>query len=36
LAVLGERPRVHNAIVGVSAMLLGIVIVQWVLYQWVA
>jgi len=36
LAVLGERPRVHNAIVGASALLLGIVIVQWVLYQWVA
>jgi mannosyltransferase PIG-V len=36
LAVLGERPRVHNAIVAVSAMLLGVAVVQWVLYQWVA
>ena len=36
LAVLGERPRVHSAIVGVSAMLLGLAIVQWALYQWVA
>jgi hypothetical protein len=36
LAVLGERPRVHNAIVGISGMLLGVAIVQWVLYQWVA
>jgi len=36
LAVLGDRPRVHNAIVAASAMLLGIAIVQWVLYQWVA
>ena len=36
LAVLGERPRVHSAIVGVSAMLLGLAVVQWALYQWVA
>ena len=36
LASLGARPRVHDAIVGVSALLFGIAIVQWVLYQWVA
>jgi hypothetical protein len=36
LAALGERARVHEAIVGVSALLLGIAIVQWALYQWVA
>jgi hypothetical protein len=36
LATLGARPRVHDAIVGVSSALLGIAVVQWVLYQWVA
>jgi hypothetical protein len=36
LAVLGERRRVHTVVVGVSAMLLGIVCVQWALWQWVA
>ncbi len=36
LAALGERQRAHDAIVAVSALLLGVAIVQWVLYQWVA
>jgi hypothetical protein len=36
LAVLGERPRVHIAIVGISAVLLGVACVQWALWQWVA
>ncbi|HUK95410.1 MAG TPA: mannosyltransferase family protein [Gaiellaceae bacterium] len=36
LAVLGGRPRVHTAIVGVSSLLLGVAIVQWSLWQWVA
>lgn len=36
LATLGARPRIHDAIVGVSSALLGIAVVQWVLYQWVA
>jgi hypothetical protein len=36
LAVLGARPRVHTALIVVSAMLLGIVCVQWALWQWVA
>ena len=36
LAALGGRPRVHTAIVGVSALLLGVAIVQWSLWQWVA
>ena len=36
LAQLGERPRVHALIVSSSALLLGIAIVQWVTYQWVA
>ena len=36
LAVLGGRPRVHTAIVGVSALLLGVAVAQWALWQWVA
>jgi hypothetical protein len=36
LAVVGARPRAHAAIVGVSAIFLGVAIVQWVTYQWVA
>jgi hypothetical protein len=36
LAVLGGRPRVHAAIVGVSAILLGIAVAQWATWQWVA
>jgi hypothetical protein len=34
LAVLGQRPRVHSAIVGVSAIMLGLAVVQWALWQW--
>jgi hypothetical protein len=36
LAVLGGRPRVHIAIVSVSSILLGVAVVQWSLWQWVA
>jgi hypothetical protein len=36
LAVVGRRPRVHTAIVAVSAMLLGVAVSQWALWQWVA
>jgi hypothetical protein len=36
LAVLGRRPRVHVAIVSISALLLGVAVVQWSLWQWVA
>jgi len=36
LAVIGGRPRVHTAIVSVSALFLGVAIVQWALWQWVA
>lgn len=36
LAVLGASPRLHTVVVVVSAMLLGIVCVQWALWQWVA
>lgn len=36
LALVGARPRAHAAIVGVSAVFLGIVVVQWTLWQWVS
>lgn len=36
LAVVGGRPRAHTAIVTVSGILLGVVTVQWALWQWVA
>jgi Mannosyltransferase (PIG-V) len=36
LAVVGGKPRVHTAIVGVSAMLLGVFVTEWALWQWVA
>ena len=36
LATLGARQRVHEAIVAVSSLLLGVAVVQWALWQWVA
>jgi Mannosyltransferase (PIG-V) len=36
LAVLGDRPRIHTSIVVASAIGLGVVCVQWALWQWVA
>jgi hypothetical protein len=36
LASLGGRPRAHTAIVVVSSLLLGVSVVQWALWQWVA
>jgi hypothetical protein len=36
LAALGNRPRVHAALVPVSALLLGVAVVQWSLWQWVS
>jgi hypothetical protein len=36
LAALGGRPRLHTATVAVSALLLGVAVVQWSLWQWVA
>jgi hypothetical protein len=36
LAAIGGRPRVHTAIVAVSALLLGVAVTQWALWQWVA
>jgi hypothetical protein len=35
-SIAGNRPRAHAAILGVSSLLLGISIVQWTLWQWVA
>ena len=36
LAALGARSRAHTLIVSAGAVLLGIAIVKWVLFQWVA
>jgi hypothetical protein len=36
LASIGGRPRAHTAIVAVSSLLLGVSVVQWALWQWVA
>ena len=36
LAWLGRNPRAHTAIVAVSALLLGVALAQWALWQWVA
>jgi Mannosyltransferase (PIG-V) len=36
LAVVGGRPRAHTAILAVSAILLGVAVSQWALWQWVA
>ncbi len=36
LAMIGSRPRIHTAVVVVSAVFLGVVSAQWALWQWVA
>ena len=36
LATLGRNERIHTVVVAVSAVFLGIVCVQWALWQWVA
>lgn len=36
LAAVGGRPRAHTAIVSISSLLLGVAVVQWTLWQWVA
>jgi hypothetical protein len=36
LATIGGRPRAHTAILAVSSLLLGVAVVQWSLWQWVA
>jgi hypothetical protein len=35
-ALTSERPRAHTAVVACSALLLGVAVVQWALWQWVA
>jgi hypothetical protein len=35
-ALTAGRPRLHTAVVACSAFLLGIAVVQWALWQWVA
>jgi len=36
LALIGGRPRAHTVILGISSLLLGVAVVQWALWQWVA
>ena len=36
LAALGARRRLHEPIVAVSSLMLGVAVVQWALWQWVA
>jgi hypothetical protein len=36
LATLGRRPRAHAAILAVSSLLLGVAVVEWTLWYWVA
>jgi len=35
-AVTADRPRLHTAVVACSALFLGVAVVQWALWQWVA
>jgi len=35
-ALTAGRPRAHNAVVACSALFLGVAVVQWALWQWVA
>jgi Mannosyltransferase (PIG-V) len=35
-ALTATRPRLHTAIAGCSALFLGVAVVQWALWQWVA
>ncbi|HEX9378171.1 MAG TPA: glycosyltransferase family 39 protein [Gaiellaceae bacterium] len=35
-AVTAEKPRLHTAVVACSALFLGVAVVQWALWQWVA
>ena len=35
-AVTAERPRLHTAVLACSALFLGVAVVQWALWQWVA
>jgi hypothetical protein len=35
-AMTGAKPRLHTAVVACSALFLGVAVVQWALWQWVA
>jgi hypothetical protein len=35
-ALTSGKPRLHNAVVACSALFLGVAVVQWALWQWVA
>jgi Dolichyl-phosphate-mannose-protein mannosyltransferase len=35
-ALTSGRPRLHNAVVACSALFLGVAVVQWALWQWLA
>jgi hypothetical protein len=35
-ALTAGRPRLHTAVVACSALFLGVAVVQWALWQWVA
>jgi hypothetical protein len=35
-AVTAARPRLHTAVVACSGLFLGVAVVQWALWQWVA
>jgi hypothetical protein len=35
-AVTAARPRLHTVVIACSALFLGIAVVQWALWQWVA
>jgi hypothetical protein len=35
-AVTADRPRLHTAVVACSGLFLGVAVVQWALWQWVA
>jgi hypothetical protein len=36
LSTLGDSPRRHTAIVALSSVFLGVAVVRWALWQWVA
>jgi hypothetical protein len=34
--IVADRPRLHTAVVACSSLFLGVAVVQWALWQWVA
>ena len=35
-ALTADRPRLHTAVIACSSVFLGVAVVQWALWQWVA